>query len=188
MQLLKEIRARGPEKVTGTFCLKGPKGASHKRCLSPFPAPFPAPERRTAHYCGGRRPGKRPQRRRRNFAGRAGSRPAKYPHFTEGYTSCPRSVQPTGFRVRPHRRNVRSMPIFPYRQTGPRAPVAPRHELRSLLKGGNGQNGQYRQGVVSSSSKALCRTDLRAGPAADAAGIMGHGPNAPPTADAGRWA
>jgi hypothetical protein len=24
------------EKVTGTFCLKGPEGASHKRCLSPF--------------------------------------------------------------------------------------------------------------------------------------------------------
>ncbi|MBU4399594.1 MAG: type II secretion system F family protein [Planctomycetes bacterium] len=25
------------EKGTGSFCLKGPKGASHKRCLSPFP-------------------------------------------------------------------------------------------------------------------------------------------------------
>jgi len=25
------------EKVTGTFCLKGPLDASHKRCLSPFP-------------------------------------------------------------------------------------------------------------------------------------------------------
>ncbi|MCG2682314.1 MAG: inositol monophosphatase [Planctomycetales bacterium] len=29
-----------PEKGTGTFCLKGPKGASHKRCLSPFPAEY----------------------------------------------------------------------------------------------------------------------------------------------------
>jgi len=27
---------RGRKMVTGTFCLKGPKGASHKRCLSPF--------------------------------------------------------------------------------------------------------------------------------------------------------
>jgi len=33
----------GPEKGTGPFCLKGPKGASHKMDLSPFPAvPFPA--------------------------------------------------------------------------------------------------------------------------------------------------
>ncbi|MCC6125610.1 MAG: bifunctional riboflavin kinase/FAD synthetase [Pirellulales bacterium] len=27
-----------PEKGTGTFCRNGPKGAAHKRCLSPFPA------------------------------------------------------------------------------------------------------------------------------------------------------
>jgi UDP-N-acetylglucosamine--N-acetylmuramyl-(pentapeptide) pyrophosphoryl-undecaprenol N-acetylglucosamine transferase len=31
------VDPRDPEKVTGTFCLKGPKGATHKRCLSPFP-------------------------------------------------------------------------------------------------------------------------------------------------------
>jgi alcohol dehydrogenase len=29
--------AAGSEKVTGTFCPQGPEGASHKRCLSPFP-------------------------------------------------------------------------------------------------------------------------------------------------------
>ncbi len=29
--------AVGPEKGTGTFCRNGPEGASHKRCLSPFP-------------------------------------------------------------------------------------------------------------------------------------------------------
>ena len=29
----------GREKVTGTFCRNGPSGASHKRCLSPFPDP-----------------------------------------------------------------------------------------------------------------------------------------------------
>jgi hypothetical protein len=27
---------QGGKKGTGTFCLKGPKGAPHKRCLSPF--------------------------------------------------------------------------------------------------------------------------------------------------------
>ena len=31
-------RVQSPEKGTGTFCLKGPKGASHKMDLSPFPA------------------------------------------------------------------------------------------------------------------------------------------------------
>src|SRR4030042_5345865 len=30
---------RSGKKVTGTFCLKGPKSASHKRCLSPFSCP-----------------------------------------------------------------------------------------------------------------------------------------------------
>jgi HD-like signal output (HDOD) protein/GGDEF domain-containing protein len=30
-----------PEKGTGTFCRNGPEGASHKRCLSPFPGPPP---------------------------------------------------------------------------------------------------------------------------------------------------
>jgi UDP-GlcNAc:undecaprenyl-phosphate GlcNAc-1-phosphate transferase len=29
------------EKVPGTFYLKGPSGASHKRCLAPFPVPLP---------------------------------------------------------------------------------------------------------------------------------------------------
>ena len=29
------------EKGTGTFCRNGPPGASHKRCLSPFPTPVP---------------------------------------------------------------------------------------------------------------------------------------------------
>ncbi|MGA2034962.1 MAG: 2-hydroxyacyl-CoA dehydratase family protein [Thermoguttaceae bacterium] len=44
------LRLEGPrlpgEKGTGTFCRNGPAGASHKRCLSPFPVPggTPAPQ------------------------------------------------------------------------------------------------------------------------------------------------
>jgi GrpB-like predicted nucleotidyltransferase (UPF0157 family) len=37
--------AAGQEKVTGTFCRNGPSGASHKRCLSPFPDLSPSPDR-----------------------------------------------------------------------------------------------------------------------------------------------
>ncbi len=32
------------EKVSGTFCLKGTKGAPHKRCLTPFPNGDPVAE------------------------------------------------------------------------------------------------------------------------------------------------
>ena len=32
-----DLPAGEPEKGTGTFCRNGPSGASHKRCLSPFP-------------------------------------------------------------------------------------------------------------------------------------------------------
>jgi glycosyltransferase involved in cell wall biosynthesis len=39
--LHEELGLSPGEKVTGTFCRNGPSGASHKRCLSPFPLPFP---------------------------------------------------------------------------------------------------------------------------------------------------
>ncbi len=39
------------EKGTGAFCRNGPSGASHKRCLSPFPPPVPVVlEKNTANY------------------------------------------------------------------------------------------------------------------------------------------
>ncbi len=41
-----------PEKGTGTVCRNGPEGASHKRCLSPFPAGAAVDEERRLCYVG----------------------------------------------------------------------------------------------------------------------------------------
>jgi hypothetical protein len=36
---LRRVRIGLGEKGSGTFCRNGPQGASHKRCLTPFPPP-----------------------------------------------------------------------------------------------------------------------------------------------------
>jgi len=46
-------RVQAAEKVTGTFCPEGPKGASHKRCLSPFPPAGPLRVLNLFAYTGG---------------------------------------------------------------------------------------------------------------------------------------